>query len=1122
MSGRKYSIVIYCPDTNLEFNGSTPDRIGIGGGKTVLVRIAKAFAQLGHKVTCLVNCDEPGLYSEVEYRSFKDATQIESDVLIALTSGGALDLSPLLHIPLACQLKIISVHGTCKPTGLENIAFDFIYVCSYFIKNVILKDWGVSENKICVFYNGVEESHFREAEQEKPLRDPFAVVFPSHPSKGLDVSFDLVHTLRKMDKRFYLDIYGGYKLHGISNLSIGESEGIAFKGLIGQKELAARLYQYGFYFALQEYQEPFGISVVEAKRAGVIVIASMVGAFRETISHGYDGFLIEDHYKAAESKEKALGLVEFIINNEEYGNYIRQNAIASSLSWEDVASAWTEHWATILDEQKNLKIIISGYYGFGNLGDEAILSCMIKDLKAVDPTAEIVVISSDPLETEQIHKVRAISRNDFKLQTKEVESSDLLVLGGGGLFQDHHRIEISQFFKDHRNGITSYANLPLMAKIYQKPLVYYAQGVGPLFSKESFLFSRWAFDLADFISVRDEYSYFLLTELLGIDPSKVNLSCDPVAKAEMPDVRRARALRITCGIPENKRLIIVSLRTWVNKTLEDKVVVSLSAALSSFLTAYPDYHVVFIPFQQVATGKDDDVSISAKVSETLSPDKYTLIKGSVGHKEIAAFYRCAEFSIGMRYHSLLLSYLAETPFLAISYDVKTDELLRELDLEEWSIDIRAISGSWLLTNMIKIKHSKHAHALEGIILDHPDARGLIVFKAIIDWKVPLFQRPQQLANAFAKKGFLVFYCTPNWKYDKYDSGFTAISDYMYIYHGDHEVFNYLDDYIVFINWNIDGALKPFKKAKVIYDYIDRIDLLSEYGDQVKADHLELIRDADVVSVTADDLFKDVAETRKDIILCPNGADVEHFRIEKPEIPEDIRSIVADKKPIIGYYGSLARWFDYELFKYVAGQRPGYNFLIVGYDYDGSIYEAGLESFVNILKIGPVPYGMLQNYLYFFDVATIPFKVDKITAATSPVKLFEYAAAGKPIVCTDLPECKKYEGVFTGNSREEFLSNIDRSLALRHDESHLNKMKILAEENSWGGRVDRFVSEFEKKGLLRKTSGQAQSSRSISMSILPKEAKRLAARDTSNNNLSSIIEKFIMKQGNLLGKGGKQC
>lgn len=368
--------------------------------------------------------------------------------------------------------------------------------------------------------------------------------------------------------------------------------------------------------------------------------------------------------------------------------------------------------------------------------------------------------------------------------------------------------------------------------------------------------------------------------------------------------------------------------------------------------------------------------------------------------------------------------------------------------------------------MIKLKNrSRHAQALREIVQDFPDARGLIVFRPIVDWNIPLFQRPQQLAKAFAKKGFLVFYCSPNWKYDDYDSGFTAISDYLYIYHGDHKVFNLLDDYLVFLNWNIDGALKPFKKAKMIYDYIDRIDLLSVYSARVQADHIALIRDADVVSVTADDLFKEVKEIRNDIILCPNAADVEHFRIEKPEIPEDIRSIVAEKKPIIGYYGSLARWFDYELLKYAAAQRPGYNFLIVGYDYDGSIYKAGIDGFANILRTGPVHYSTLQNYLYYFDVATIPFKVDKITAATSPVKLFEYAAAGKPIVTTAMKECMKYGEVLVGGTYEEFLANIDKALTMRNDETYLRKLEAFAESNSWDVRVAQFVNEFKRKGLI---------------------------------------------------------
>jgi polysaccharide pyruvyl transferase CsaB len=375
-----------------------------------------------------------------------------------------------------------------------------------------------------------------------------------------------------------------------------------------------------------------------------------------------------------------------LLIDEDYARYIRENARACSLTWDKIAGDWVRHWDEVVKKKKRRRIVIGGYYGFKNLGDEAILSCMVKEITSVDPDIGITVVSNDPFETEKRQGVQAVPRDNFRLQTKEVEKADLVILGGGGLFQDHHRIKVSQFFEGHHHGIQSYASLPLMAKIYKKPLLYYANGIGPLFSRESFLFTEWACGLADFITVRDNYSYHFLTELLKIDRSKIALGYDSVLQAPVPSKQRGRSLSIFENLPGDKKLIIVAPRFWLNKALEDKVAGAIAESLNSFLKESHEYHVVLIPFHLWKEG-ENDLSLCERISGNLDHPS-TMMKCYSSYEEIFSLYLSAEFSICMRYHSLILSAMAGTPMIAISYDKKDDAFMKEIGLENLGMPMK--------------------------------------------------------------------------------------------------------------------------------------------------------------------------------------------------------------------------------------------------------------------------------------------------------------------------------------------------------------------------------------------------------------------------------------------------
>jgi polysaccharide pyruvyl transferase CsaB len=329
---------------------------------------------------------------------------------------------------------------------------------------------------------------------------------------------------------------------------------------------------------------------------------------------------------------------------------------------------------------------------------------LVENVRSVSPDVVITVASEDPFYTEKLHKVKSVPKNDFAVLNRNIEKSDLVVLGGGGLFQDHHRMMISQFFESGKYGTTSYATVPLMGTINRKPVIYYAQGIGPLFSNEAYLFSRWALGLADYITVRDEYSYDLATELLDVDRSRIALSFDPVIKAGIPSGERCKAVMIQNRVPQDRKLVIVAPRFWMDKKLQTRVVAELTASLDEFIGDNNDYHVVLVPFDRF-TEYENDIGICEDISTRLHGHA-SVIRDYDTYQEILSMYLLADFSIGMRYHSLIFSALTSTPVIAVSYDKKDSELMRDLDLADFSVEMKDIERSRITDLIEKILISR--------------------------------------------------------------------------------------------------------------------------------------------------------------------------------------------------------------------------------------------------------------------------------------------------------------------------------------------------------------------------------------------------------------------------------
>ena len=362
------------------------------------------------------------------------------------------------------------------------------------------------------------------------------------------------------------------------------------------------------------------------------------------------------------------------------------------------------------------------------------------------------------------------------------------------------------------------------------------------------------------------------------------------------------------------------------------------------------------------------------------------------------------------------------------------------------------------------------------ILELEDFDEIIVFHASFGWNIEMKQRPQHLAEALSKKKVLYIYRS-DVKNDNIYS-IKKIKDNLYVLNLDMYSLNvaffeaiksinkpkFAHVYATCLNSVDYEKIKTYmdKGFKVIYDFVDELSSeISGYNITSKMieDHEKLLRDKEnVLVVSTAKKLKDIANKfrgeNENNILAPNAVNLEDFKNHGNEIGEKIQPIVNKRKPIIGYYGALAKWFDYKLIEQLAKEREDYEIVLIGMDYDGSYDQSNLKYYSNISYLGMIDYKDLINYSRYFDVCIVPFIKNDITDSTSPLKIFEYMALEKPIVTTDINECKNYESCLISKDYDEFIKNIDKALKLEVDnKEYFNILRREAEENTWDNRAE---------------------------------------------------------------------
>lgn len=291
------------------------------------------------------------------------------------------------------------------------------------------------------------------------------------------------------------------------------------------------------------------------------------------------------------------------------------------------------------------KILVSGYYGFNNFGDDAILKVLIEDLKATFDSAEVTVFSNNPAQTSQDYGVRARYRFCLKTIYNEMKRTDLFVSGGGSLLQDVTSI----------SSVIYYLFLIMLAKAFGKKVCMYAQGVGPLNKPLSRTLASMILKGLDLVIVRDSKSHELLKSL-GI---KSHVTADPVwgLEEEHPVTK------------PDKMQVGIQLRDWpdLNEATLENLAHSINDTFNAGsctinLLSFQD-NLDFAPLQKLE-------SILREINPALEVRLHSNISIFTGVPLITG----VDYIVAMRFHACLTAIKFGIPTLALSYDPKVTTL----------------------------------------------------------------------------------------------------------------------------------------------------------------------------------------------------------------------------------------------------------------------------------------------------------------------------------------------------------------------------------------------------------------------------------------------------------------
>lgn len=291
------------------------------------------------------------------------------------------------------------------------------------------------------------------------------------------------------------------------------------------------------------------------------------------------------------------------------------------------------------------KFVLSGYFGFKNFGDEAILSVLINKLNQEEN--KITIISSNPEFTKsQYQNIESVYTFNITDIIQKIVKSDILISGGGSLLQDVTSLK----------SLIYYLGVIFIALILHKKVIIFAQGIGPIKNPIGQILTKILLSHCSYISVRDEKSYELMKNW-GI---KADLLCDPIFSTHISNTTK-------------KNTVAIQLRNF--RTINDDFIDRLAQRVCK---EFKDSEIEIYSFQDSI-----DLEVCKKFKKAvnlLNPDIKTYLYSGLTNEEIIDKLSHCEYLIAMRFHAIIIGLLTKTKTLSINYDIKVEKISQEFNL----------------------------------------------------------------------------------------------------------------------------------------------------------------------------------------------------------------------------------------------------------------------------------------------------------------------------------------------------------------------------------------------------------------------------------------------------------
>lgn len=295
------------------------------------------------------------------------------------------------------------------------------------------------------------------------------------------------------------------------------------------------------------------------------------------------------------------------------------------------------------------RILLAGYYGFGNLGDEAILEMALEQILQITDRENITILSGNKEATAKKYNIDTIDRYNVLSILWKLKYSDAIVFGGGSLLQDI----------TSKRSIYYYLFLIRFAKLMNNKIIMLSQGIGPIINENSKSAVASTLKLVDYITVRDKHSKEYLEDL-GVDSEKIFLSTDPVINLKSGESISKKQ--------DDPKRVCFSLRNWKNADVSTKIVHVAEKLINDGIEC------CFIPFYY-----NEDLLLIEEVEKNLG-DKAVYYKERLTTTDAFDIIKNMDVMVGVRLHSLIFAAAANVPFVAVSYDHKVDHFANSVNM----------------------------------------------------------------------------------------------------------------------------------------------------------------------------------------------------------------------------------------------------------------------------------------------------------------------------------------------------------------------------------------------------------------------------------------------------------